>query len=147
MRDWAEHSKEHQMSTEASAPTTMSPEDEKLWAALVHLAGMLGYLFGFVLLGFVPALIGYLLLRDRGPFIRAHTATALNFQISMLIYNVIGGILSLLLMIISVTVGVYTLVLVPAAIALFVIAFSIVAAVTANKGYFYSYPLTIRFFS
>ena len=41
----------------------------------------------------MPALIGYLVLKDRGPFVRAHTATALNFQLTLLIAYVVGGIL------------------------------------------------------
>ena len=32
-------------------------------------------------LGFVAALVMYLIYRDRGPFVRAHSANALNIQI------------------------------------------------------------------
>ena len=49
-------------------PSQLSPADEKLWATLVHIGGIF-----FELL---PALIGYLVLKDRGPFIRQHTAAA-----------------------------------------------------------------------
>jgi len=37
------------------APTPMNPADEKLWATLVHVGGILFY--------FVPALIGYIVLK------------------------------------------------------------------------------------
>src|SRR5688572_29351752 len=67
----------------------MSPSDEKLWATLIHIGG--------ILFGFLPALIGYLVLKDRGPFIREHTATALNFQITLFIAYTVGWITSLLL--------------------------------------------------
>ena len=40
----------------------MNPSDEKLWATLIHIGG--------ILFGFLPSLIGYLVLKDRGPFIR-----------------------------------------------------------------------------
>ncbi|MCT9819677.1 DUF4870 domain-containing protein [Microbacterium sp. W1N] len=111
----------------ASQP--LSPSDEKLWATLVHVGG--------IFFNFLPAVIGYLILKDRGPFVRAHTATALNFQITMVILEVIGWILSIILI---------GLVLVGAAYLLRLI-FSIIAAVKANQGEWYTYPLAIKFVS
>lgn len=105
----------------------MRPEDEKLWATLIHLGG--------IFFGFLPALIGYLVLRDRGPFVRGHSATALNFQLTMLIASVVGGVLSL------VFVGFLILI----AVSILVIVFSILAAVAANRGQAYVYPLTFIF--
>jgi uncharacterized Tic20 family protein len=107
----------------------LNPADEKLWATLIHIGG--------ILFSFVPALIGYIVLKDRGPFVRAHTATALNFQITMFIASFIGGILTIVL------VGF----LVIAAVWVINIIFSIMAAIAANKGEWYSYPLTIKFLS
>jgi uncharacterized Tic20 family protein len=109
--------------------TQLSPADEKLWATLVHVGG--------ILFSFLPALIGYIVLKDRGPFIRAHTATALNFQITMAIAGFIGGILTI------VVIGFVIL----AAVWIVTIIFSIMAAVAANKGEWYSYPLTFKFLS
>jgi uncharacterized Tic20 family protein len=105
----------------------MSPSDEKLWSTLIHVGG--------IFFGFLPALIGYLVLKDRGPFVRAHAGTALNFQITMGIGYVVGVILSVAF------VGLILL----AAIGIVVIVFSIIAAVAANKGQVYTYPLTIPF--
>jgi len=113
----------------APAPQPMSPADEKLWATLVHVGG--------IFFGFLPALIGYLVLKDRGPFVRSHTATALNFQLTMLIAEVAGYILMLVLI---------GFVIVPAVYIVRII-FSIIAAVRANRGEWYSYPLSIRFVS
>jgi len=107
----------------------MSPADEKLWATLVHVGG--------IFFQFLPALIGYLVLKDRGPFVRAHTATALNFQLTLLIAYVVGGILSV--------VGIGLLILLAAWV--LNIVFSIIAAVKANRGEWYKYPLTIPFLS
>ena len=107
----------------------MSPADEKMWATLIHVGG--------ILLVFLPGLIGYLMLRDRGPFIRAHSATALNFQITLTIVYVVAAALT------SILIGYLIL---PVAFALGII-FSILAALAANRGQGYSYPLTIKFFS
>jgi uncharacterized Tic20 family protein len=105
----------------------LSPSDEKLWATLVHVGG--------ILFGFLPAVIGYVVLKDRGPFIRAHTATALNFQITLVIAYIAGFVTSLI--------GVGLLILLAAGILSLV--FSILAAVAANQGQYYTYPLAIKF--
>jgi hypothetical protein len=107
----------------------LSPADEKLWSTLVHIGG--------ILFSWIPALIGYLVLKDRGPFVRAHTATALNFQITMFIAYVVGGILSV------VVIGLFILL----AVWVVTIVFSIIAAIKANQGEYYTYPLSIRFVS
>ena len=107
----------------------MSPSDEKLWATLVHVGGIVA--------GFLPALVGYIVLKDRGPFIRHHTAAALNFQITLAIVYVAGFVLSL----------VFVGILVVIAAQILAIIFSIIAAVAANQGQFYNYPLTIKFVS
>jgi uncharacterized protein len=107
----------------------LNPSDEKLWATLIHIGG--------IFFSFIPALIGYLVLKDRGPFIREHTATALNFQITMAIAYVISYVLWLAV------VGIFLTI----AIGVVVIVFSIIAAVKANQGQLYTYPLTIKFVS
>jgi len=105
----------------------LRPEDEKLWSTLIHVGG--------ILFGFIPALVGYLVLKDRGPFIREHTRQALNFQITMTIASVVGALLWIVL------VGY----LISAAVGIVVIVFSILAALAANKGEYYKYPLTFEF--
>jgi len=110
-----------------AAPQPLSPSDERLWATLIHVGG--------IFFGFIPALVGYLVLKDRGAFIRAHTLTALNFQLTMLIGYIVGYITTFLL------IGFLVL----AAVGIVIIIFSIIAAIAANKGEQYKYPLTIQF--
>ncbi|MDJ0348470.1 DUF4870 domain-containing protein [Cryobacterium sp. PH29-G1] len=116
---------------QSTPPNPMSPADEKLWATLIHVGG--------IIFSFLPALIGYLALRDRGPFIRAHTATALNFQISIYIYGAV------LVPITVVTLGFGSILYAPLIIVALI--FMIMAALAANRGEGYSYPLTIKFVS
>lgn len=111
------------------APQPLNPADEKLWATLVHIGG--------VFFSFVPALIGFLVLKDRGPFVRAHTATALNFQITVAIAYAVGGMLSII--------GIGFLII--AAVWVIDLVFSIIAAVKANQGQWYTYPMAIPFVS
>ncbi|WP_322410219.1 DUF4870 domain-containing protein [Microbacterium invictum] len=107
------------------AATPMSPSDEKLWATLIHLGGLF--------FGFLAPLIGYLVLKDRGPFIRAHTATALNFQLTLIIAYFAGIILTFFFIGLLVILAAYVLNIV----------FCIIAAVKANRGEWYTYPMSI----
>ncbi|QAY59259.1 DUF4870 domain-containing protein [Microbacterium protaetiae] len=109
------------------APQPLNPADEKLWATLIHIGG--------IFFEFLPALIGYLVLKDRGPFINAHTKAALNFQLTLIIAFIVGIILTFII------IGVFIII----AAAILNVVFSIIAAVKANKGEFYTYPLTIPF--
>lgn len=102
----------------------MKPEDEKLWSILTHLSTLVS--------GLILPLIAYLVLKDRGPFIQHHTREALNFSISMTLYAVVLSITIIGLAIVWV-------------IPILALIFAILAAVKANAGELYKYPLTIRF--
>ena len=104
------------------------------WAALCHASALLGVLVHFPghLLG---PLIVWLWKRDDAPELDAHGKEALNFQISMLIYNVIAAIFCLVL------IGFLFLAVLWVLNAIFVI----IASIQASDGKFYRYPMTIRF--
>ena len=104
------------------------------WNALCHASALLGVLVHFPghLLG---PLIVWLWKRDDSPEIDAHGKEALNFQISMLIYNVIAAIFYLVL------IGFLFLAVLWVLNAIFVI----IASIQASDGKFYRYPMTIRF--
>ncbi|MBY0176397.1 DUF4870 domain-containing protein [Curtobacterium herbarum] len=105
----------------------MSPEDQRLWATLTHVGGI----FSNVL---VPV-IAYFVLRDRGNFVREHARAALNFHITMAIAYFAGVLTSVL--------GIGILVI--AATGIVSIVFGVLAALAANQGQFYRYPLSIEF--
>ena len=79
-------------------------------------------------------LVVWLIKRGDSSEIDAHGKEALNFQISMLIYNLVAGVLCLVL-IGFVLLGV---------LYLLNIIFVIIAALKAGEGEMYRYPLTIR---
>ena len=108
-------------------PQPMSPEDQRLWATLTHIGG--------IFFNFVAPLVAYLVLRDRGGFIREHTRVALNFHITMAIAYFAGVLTSVL------GIGI----LVVAATGIVSIVFGVLAALAANQGQFYRYPLSIEF--
>ena len=124
-------------------PQPMSPEDQRLWATLTHIGG--------IFFNFVAPLVAYLVLRDRGGFIREHTRVALNFHITMAIAYVAAGLLTIVLIgaVLLPVIGILTIVLIGAilipVIGVVTIIFGIMAAVAANRGEFYRYPLSIEF--
>ncbi len=109
------------------APQPLSQSDERLWATLIHVGG--------IITGFISPLVGYLVLKDRSAFVREHAKTALNFQITLAIAYVVGWVLAFVL------IGFLLI----AAVWIVNIVFSIIAAIAANKGEPYKYPLTIQF--
>lgn len=110
-------------------------EDERLWATFIHLSGLGGYVLPTA--SIIAPLILWLMKRKTSPFIDDHGREAINFQISILLYAIIAGVL------ITVCVG---FVLLPAVLLLQIIA-SIAMAIRANGGEYVRYPVTIRFLS
>ena len=95
------------------------------------LSGIFLHVFGHI---FGP-LIVWLLKRNESPEIDAHGKESLNFQLSMLIYNVIAAILIIALIGIPLLILLYVLNIV----------FVIVASIQAGDGKLYRYPVAIRF--
>jgi uncharacterized Tic20 family protein len=108
-------------------PQPMRPEDQRLWSTLVHVGG--------IFFQFIVPLVGYLVLRDRGPFVHAHTRAALNFHITMAIAYAVG--------VLTTPFGIGVLILF--VVAALQIVFGIIAAVRANAGQPYKYPFTYPF--
>ena len=106
----------------------------RTWCAFIHASALLGVLLHFPghLLG---PLILWLVKRDDAAELNAHGKEAVNFQISMLIYNLVAAVFCLVL------VGFVFLAILWLLNAIFVI----IAAIQASDGKFYRYPMTIRF--
>ncbi len=112
---------------EAKEDKEKKEAEEKTFAVLAHVLG--------ILTGFVAPLIFYLVKTEKDSFVRDQAREALNFQITV----AIAMFASFLLM--FVIVG---FVLTPA-VYIANIVFAIIAAVRANKGERYRYPVAIRF--
>ena len=110
----------------------MSASDERTWGMVAHLAPFAGALVGLPFLG---PLVVFLIYKDRSTFVRQNAAESLNFQLTLLIGYLISAVLVLVI------VGFFT----AAIIAIASIVLQILAAVAANRGEVYRYPLTIRF--
>jgi uncharacterized protein len=106
----------------------------RTWCVLCHAAALAG-IFLHVLGHFFGPLIVWLLKRDESAEIDAHGKESMNFQISMLLYNIVAAILCLVL------IGFALLLILWIANTVFVI----IASVQASEGKLYRYPIAIRF--
>ncbi|MBV9617825.1 MAG: DUF4870 domain-containing protein [Verrucomicrobia bacterium] len=125
---------ETQPTSPTPPPASSSPSEIRTWSVLCHASALLGLFFHFFghLLG---PLIVWLIKRDVSSEIDANGKESLNFQLSMLIYDIVAGILCIVL------IGI------PILIALWVLntVLVIIASVKTSNGEFYRYPFTIRF--
>ncbi|NLF68016.1 MAG: DUF4870 domain-containing protein [Candidatus Anammoximicrobium sp.] len=111
-------------------PSWGGSSEERTWGMLCHLSSLAG---NAIPLGNVLGpLIVWLIKRDEYALVDDQGKESLNFQISILIY---------------VTVFALTIIGIPLAVAalIFGLVMTVIAAVKANGGEYYRYPLTIRF--
>ena len=125
--------------------------DERFWAPAAHWGALVVWLFTSGVLAFVVPLVIMQTKGNDSPVVRRHAVASLNFQLSVLIYAVVSGIVVFLGAILSVIlIGIPILILaLIALLAVVVVAFvmPIIAAVKANNGEEYTYPFTIKLFS
>jgi uncharacterized Tic20 family protein len=98
-----------------------------------HLSSLVGYLvipFGNV----IAPLVIWLIKKDTMPFVDDQAKESLNFQITITIAAIVGAVLTL------VCIGYFLLI----AVWIVGLIFAILAAVKANEGVRYRYPLTLR---
>ncbi|MFN4285270.1 MAG: DUF4870 domain-containing protein [Lacibacter sp.] len=101
--------------------------EEKTLAILSHLLGLF--------FSFIPSLVIYLSKKEQSAYVAGHAKEALNFQLSIIVYYIISGLL--------VFVGIGLLLLPLVYLGALVLA--IVATIKANDNILYRYPFTIRF--
>ena len=140
----AEEEKKEEMGQAGASQPTLGPQheatepevpgDQKMWATFAHLSALSGYIgipFGWI----IGPLVIWLIKKDEMPFVNDQGKEAMNFQISIAIYGFVSAIL------IFVLIGILLLI----AVLIFNIVMVIIAAVKANNGEKYRYPLCIRF--
>jgi uncharacterized Tic20 family protein len=116
-----------------TSTSTSTSSNVRTWTVLCHASALAGF--------FIPAaghilgpLIIWLAKRGDSAEIDAHGKESLNFQISMLIYTLISGVLCLII------IGFFLLAL----LHILNVVLVIVASIQASDGKLYRYPLSIR---
>lgn len=115
-------------------PRPMTPDEERTWGSAAHWSAFVG---AFVALAFLGPLLVMLLKGNESPYVRRQAVESLNFQLSMLIYAVVSGVLVLVL------VGILLLLVV----GLLWLVFTLIGTVKSANGEEYRYPLTLRLVS
>jgi hypothetical protein len=117
----------------ASVPTAQPvSQDERTTATFLHLANFLG--IASLGAGLVVPIVIWIYYKDRSWFVGRHGLTYVNKLLSYIVYGVVCGLLLFAL------IG-YVLL---AALIILDIVTTILAAMAANRGELYEYPLTIR---
>jgi uncharacterized Tic20 family protein len=118
-----------------AAPLTEA--EDKQWASFAH--------FGNIIL-LIPALIIYLVFKDRGPKVAVEGKEALNWTINVTGIVIAGNIVNLILGFIPVVGWILALliVLIIWAVIIVNIIFAILGGVKVNGGGSYRYPFNIR---
>jgi len=111
----------------------MDEAQERNWGMFCHLAALSGFVIP--LGNIIGPLVVWLMKKDESEYVNQHGKESLNFQISISIYCLISVILILVVLgiFLLIALGILTLVLI------------IVAAIKANNGEDFQYPLSIRF--
>ncbi len=118
-----------------AAPSTPSPDvpnTVRNWAMAAHISAFAVLVVGIPVVG---PLVVWLLKREEHPFVDEQGKEAVNFNLSMLLYGIVAGILVL--------VGIGLVLLPVVLVAWFVL--TVIAAVKAANGEHHRYPVTIRF--
>ena len=124
------------MGENSTTPQQLKPtQDARMWAMFCHLVGLVGFVIPFG--NIIGPLVIWILKKDEFPYVDEQGKEALNFQISMTIYIIASALLVLI------AVGILLLI----ALGLFGLIMIVIAAVKANSGEKFHYPLAIRFFN
>ena len=107
-------------------------KDERTWAMLCHFSAFAGLIIPFG--NFLAPLIIWLIKKEELPFVENQGKEVLNFQISMTIYLLISGILCIILIGIPILIG----------LVIFCFIITLIAAISANDGKAYRYPMNLR---
>ena len=111
----------------------MDETQERTWGMVSHLSALAGFIvpFGHI----IGPLVIWLIKKDESPFVDDQGKESINFQISMTIYAIVAALLVLVVIGIFLLIGILILDMV----------LVIVAAVKANNGEKFRYPLNIKF--
>jgi uncharacterized Tic20 family protein len=144
----------------------MQEQEERTWATLVHLGGIMGSMIVSSVGSILGALIIWLIKRNDSKFVDEQGKEALNFQITICIVNAILGIIGAIrigfwsfnsmffnnrildfsdLNSMVFNSGFYLIESLTLLLWVINIIFSIIGATRANKGIPYRYPVSLRF--
>ncbi len=116
--------------------------NERTYALFTHLVGLVSLSSGGLpLLGLIGTIIMWRIKAAESPFLDDHGREATNFQLSLILYTLLGVAFMI------VTLGIGALLAVPGMIAMVVLSIfgQVRGAMAAHRGEYYRYPCCVRF--
>ena len=116
-------------------------KDARMWAMFCHLSSLailIGVPFGNV----IGPLVCWLIKKDEFPFVDDHGKESLNFQITLTIAGAVIGVVGVVTACIAI--GYFILLIGGLGLLIYGLVMAIIAAMKANAGEYYRYPMNIR---
>ena len=118
--------------------------EERQWAMFAHLSALLGAMLTAGWAGSIGCFIGplviWLVKKDTMPFVDDQAKEALNFNITVAIIFFVLFVLTL----VTLGIGIFLTLPLMVIVGIAWLVFTIIAAVKANQGERYRYPMTLR---
>ncbi len=121
----------------------MITQNDKNYSAITHLSGFAGWFFPFG--NIIAPLVLWSAKKNESSYIDVHGKSAVNFQLSLIVYGFLLALLIVPIAIFTLGLGLIAIVLalIPALILKFILIIS--ASIRASNGEQYQYPFTIEF--
>jgi len=121
----------------------MVTQNDKNYSSITHLSGFAGWFFPFG--NIIAPLVLWSAKKNESAYIDEHGKSAVNFQLSILLYCFLGALLIIPITIFTLGLGLIAILiaLIPAIILKIVLIIS--ASIKATNGEHYNYPFTIEF--
>jgi len=121
----------------------MTNQNDKNYSTIIQLSTFAGFIFPFGNL--IAPLILWMAKKNESSFIDAHGKSAVNFQMSLVLYSFLLAILIIPITIFTLGLGLIFLII--AIIPVFILNMILIisASISASRGEYYEYPFTIEF--
>lgn len=115
--------------------------NQQTWRVLAHASAFIQFIG-------IPSVVGPLivwLLRREDPVVEPHARAALNFQLSLLVYFIVGGFVAFVALVSIVGIALTLLIVLALLLLLFLeLLFALLATLAASRGELYRYPLSLE---
>ncbi len=121
----------------------MITQNDKNYSAITHLSGFAGWFFPFG--NILAPLVLWAAKKNESSYINEHGKAAVNFQLSLLLYCFLLGILLVPIAIFTLGLGIIAIIIGIIPVVILKIVLIISGSIKASNGEMYHYPFTIDF--
>ncbi|AMC10615.1 hypothetical protein Lupro_04890 [Lutibacter profundi] len=121
----------------------MITQNDKNYSSLTHLSSFSGWFFPFG--NIIVPLVLWSAKKNESSYIDTHGKSAVDFQLSLLLYGFLLTLLFIPIVIFTLGLGLIAIIVGVIPAILLKIALIIIASMKASNGEFYKYPFTIEF--